>query len=302
MAPPGYVPPAPEPEQIPEPPLTTTAPQPLLPPEGSKPSIHTGPHEIPEAVSTPTVSLNPTSRIMPTVTRTIIIPQKKSNAGMKVASLLLLLAILGVLGMLLKQRLAEAKLEQRYPNLIVDAAKNEVAELPVSGDEYRRFLKDAADADTDEKRQSYFQALLKAKANDGANFDKATSDFIAKTAQILPEVREQMIRVVLTKRVTAEAVTELTEFARSTKDTKSAIAIFEVTRGVADDKQFEAYLSIARYHNDANFRKAAEESAIAVLKKSKNREALLGKVAQAVEEETDAKIKDSMKRIQSAVG
>ena len=47
MAPPGYVPPPdpvePEPEPVPEPPLTTTAPQPLLPPEGSKPSIHTGP-------------------------------------------------------------------------------------------------------------------------------------------------------------------------------------------------------------------------------------------------------------------
>ncbi|GAA5120132.1 hypothetical protein GCM10023212_13290 [Luteolibacter yonseiensis] len=299
MQPPGYVSPAPEPEPIPEPPPTTTAPQPLLPPEGSKPSIHTGPHEIPEVVSTPTVPLNPTGRIMPTVTRTVIIPQKKSNKGAKIAGTLLLLVIFGVLAMLLKQRLAENKLEQRYPNLIVEAGKSEVKELPVSGAEYSRFLKDAADAGTDDKRQAYFQALLKAKANDGTDIDAATSDFIIKTTQILPEVRELMIRSVLSKRVTPASVPGLTEFARSTKDTKSAIAIFEVTRSVTDDKQFEAYLSIARYHNDANFRKAAEESAISVIKKSNNRSALLSQAAEAEREETDSKIKESMKRIQA---
>lgn len=300
MAPPGYVPPATEPEPIPEPPLTTTAPQPLLPPEGSKPSIHAGSDEIPEATATHTVPLNQTGRIMPTVTRTVIIHQKKSNIGMKIAATVLLLAILGVLGMLLKQRMDEAKVEQRYPNLLVEAVKPEVKELTVSGDEYSRFLKDAADTDTESKRQAYFQAMLKAKVSDGTDINAATSNFIIKTAQILPEVREQMIRTILPPRVTPEAVNELTEFARSTKDTKSAIAIFEVTRPVTDEKQFDAYLSIARYHNDANFRKAAEESAIAVIKKSKNRGVLQEKAAQAEQEERDGKIKDSMKRIQAA--
>ncbi|MES2439370.1 MAG: protein kinase [Verrucomicrobiota bacterium] len=299
MAPPGYVPPAPEPEPIPEPPLTTTAPQPLLPPEGSKPSIHTGPHDIPEVVSTPTVALNPTGRLMPT--RTVIIPQKKkSGMGLKIVGAAVLGIVIVVLGLLLRKRIDESKVEQRYSILVRDAAKPEVAELPVSGAEFAQFLKDAADADTDAKRQAFFQAIHKAKPNDGSDFDTAASDFIAKTVQILPEVREQMIRQVLAKRVTAAMVPALTEFARSTNDAKSATAILEITRSLADDGQFDAYLSIARYHKNADFRKAAEESAIAVLKKSKGRGKLLGNVAGAVVEETDPKIRESMLRIQSA--
>lgn len=309
MAPPGYIPPeavlAPEPARIPEPPQTTTAPQPLLPPEGSKPSIHTSSHELPSATtaaySTPTVPLNPTARVMQT--RHIILPQKRSSGmGIKIA----LAAFLGVLAvavaLFLMDRVKKSKGSQRYDIMLIDAAKPETTEIQMSGLEFSRFLYDAANADTDQKQKAAFQVLNKAKSNDGSDFDAATADFLTKTVEILPEVREAMIREILTKRVNAAMVPGLVAFARETKHTPSSIAIFKAISAVASDDQFEAFLSVAQYSKSAEFRQAAEDCAVAVIRKSTNRAKLLALVNAAVENSNDPKIRESLRRIITAGG
>jgi serine/threonine protein kinase len=306
MAPPGYVPPEPEPEpvKIPDPPQTTTAPQPLLPPEGSKPSIHTGPHEIPAvttAYSAPTVPIYQTARVLQS--KHAPIPKKRSsNSGLK----MVFAAILGVLvvavGLFLMDRIKKSRGSKRHDIMLVDAAKPETKEIPMSGLEFSRFLNEAANADTDEKQKATFQVLTKAKPNDTTDFDAATADFITKTVEILPEVREAMIREILAKRVNAAMVPALTEFARETKHVPTSIAILNAISPVAGDNQFEAFLSVAQYSKNAEFRKAAEDCAVAVIKKSTNRPKLLGLVNAAIEGSNDPKIRESLRLIQAAGG
>ncbi len=275
-----------------EPPLTATAPQPLLPPEGSKPSIH---EALDVLAPTPSVAL-----LQPTPTRMIVTPVKKnSNLGKKIAIAALSVAISATIGVVLYDRITKSRTSARFGLMLVDAGKTEVTELPMSLAEFNRFLKDAADTDTDEKLKSVILALTKARPNDGSDFDKATSDFLVTTVEILPETRETMIRQVLAKRVNASTVAALIEFSRNTKDVKSAIAILEVIPNLVSDNQFDALLTITRFHSDLNFRKAAVESARAILRRSSIRTRLVEQVNAALKEPSNAQTRDLLLRLQS---
>ncbi len=304
MAPPGYVPPEPEPEPIiPEPPKTTTAPQPLLPPEGFKPSIHTSSHDLPAPTTTAysTQQMAAPTRAMPS--RPFTPPPKQgSGIGKKlaIAALLLLLVLGGA--MLVLKRVKESKGSQRYGLMLEEAAKSEVSEILMSGPEFALYLQDAANADTDEKQKNIMQALDKAKPNDGADFDATTAEFLTKTVEILPEDREALIREVLTERVNREMVPALMEFARTTRDIPSAVATFEAITPLAGDEQFEAFLSVLQFHPNAEFRKSAEDGAAAVIKRSSLRSKWLDVVNKALKDTNDAKIKESLGRVKTAGG
>ena len=275
------------------PPLTATAPQPLLPPEGSKPSIH----EVLD-VPTPSVEITP-----PLATQTIVAPApKNSKLGKKILLGLLSVSVTAAVGLLLVDRVKKSRISERYALLLVDAGKSEIKELPVSLAEFNRLLKDAADADTDDKLKSVLLALNKARPDDGSDFDKATSDFLITTTEILPETRETMIRQVLVKRMSASTVPGLVEFARSTKDVKSAVAIFELIPNLINDGQFDAFLTVTRFHSDLNLRKAAAECARAILKRSSIRTKLLEQVNAALKEPGNAQTRDLLLRIQSTGG
>ncbi len=274
-------------------PLTATAPQPLLPPEGSKPSIH---EFLNVPVVTPSVELT-----RPIPARTVIIPPKKNrNLRKQIILTVFSITITGIVGTLLYDRISKSRISERHGVMLEDAGKNEVTDLPMSLAEYNRFLQESANADTDEKLKSVLLALAKAKPNDGGNFDKATADFLIKTVEILPEIRETIIRQVLAKRVNDSTVSPLVEFARSTNDTKSAVAIFEVITKNAGDDQFDAFLTVTQFHSNLNFKKAAAECAVAAMKRSGNRAKLLESVNNAMKNPNNASVKDFLQRIQSA--
>ncbi len=290
--------------QAAEPQLSITAPpQPLLPPEGSKPSVHTGPQELTSAVATVhathTTPLHPTEHHAAATKQVPTRPIKpKSKIGPKTvimasSSVIVLL----ILGFFLFDRIKKSRSSQRYGNLISQAASSEVTEIPMSGEEFARLLKDAAETSSDTQKKNIFLALKKAKPDDGTDFGTATADFATKTVEILPEDRAAMISEVLAERVTPAMISQLMDFARATKDTLSAIAIFEAIRPVAGDDQFDAFLDVARFSPNAAFRKAAEESAVVVMKKSRNKKNLQSKVTAILKNTSDKKIQDSLRRI-----
>ena len=302
MAPPGYVPPAPEPAPvIPDPPRTASAPQPLLPPEGSKPSIHTDSHLVPDTLPTAamTAPLQATARAIPT--RPIRIQQpKKSGLGIKIGLAALLAVAAAVAAFLLVNRIKESKGSQRYGNLLAEAAEPGTTEIPMSSSEYARYLLDSANTSTREQRDNILKLLALAVPNDGADFDAATAGFAVNTVQILPEDREALIRQVLSKRAQPDMVPALMDFARSTKDIPSAIAVFEIIGPLSGTEQFEAFLSVAQFHPNEDFRKAAEAAAISVIKKSGNRSQLVAAVDKALESASDPKVRESLQRIRAA--
>ncbi len=304
MAPPGYVAPAPEPPpQVPEPPLTITAPQPLLPPEGSKPSVHTGPQAIPEVVTTPTASLYQDTHVPPSRHYTATAAKPGLGKGVKIALAVILGIIIAVAGLTQLKRVKQKDAgKQRYDQMLVEAAKDGTTEIPMSGPELELFLQAAADADTDEKRATLYKALALAKPNDGADFDATLTEFATKSVKILPEVREALIREVLGKRANPAMVPALVEFVRSTNDYRSAVAALVAIRGTVGDAQFEPFLAVVQFHPNADLRKAAEESAVEILKRSRKRGDFATLLATALAETTDIKIREALLRLQEAAG
>ena len=306
MAPPGYVAPViepkpvePEPAPAPEPPQVITAPQPLLPPEGSKPSIYTSSHEIPDVLPpTPTSSHHvlPARPYVPTH-----IP-KKSGKGLKIAIAAGSLVVIAVIGFFLSNRIKQSKASQRYQVMLVEAAADGTTEIAMTGAEFNRFLEAAANADTEEMQQNIFKALALAKASDGSDIDASLTEFATTSTQILPEVREAMILEVLAKRVNNSMAPALLEFARTSPDARSAVAAIQVLRTAAGDAQFESLLTVVQFSPNAELRKAAEDAATAILKKSGKRGDLAKLVAKALDATSDKKTREPLLRLQAAGG
>ncbi len=286
-----------------EPPSIPTAPQPLLPPEGSKPSVHTGPNPIPDAVPTatavPTSPVNKTGRAHASpVARGA--KSKKPVSRIKVIVAVAMVAIIAVLGFMLSQQIKKSQASQRYNNILAQAAKADTTEIPMTGPELQQLLEIANNSSLDEKSQNAIKALALAKSTDGADFDSILTDFFTKAVDILPEDRAAMIRTVLGKRMNAAMVKPLMDFARETPDNGSAIAAFEVILPTASDSDFETILGVAQFPKTPEMRKAAEEVAISILKKSNKRPELMELVNKAFSSATNSLEKASLQRIKAS--
>jgi hypothetical protein len=303
MAPPGYVAPVAEPEPVPipvpEPPEVITAPQPLLPPEGSKPSIYTAPTEIPDVLPpSPTTrgTFTPTTHYVPTV---------KTNAAAKYRKItfaVVALLILGVLGLLLASRIKASKASQRFGDMLIQAGQVGTTEIPMTGAELDHFLEVAGNADTEEKQKEAFAVLALAKPSDGSNFDSSIVGFATTGAQLLPESRAMMIRDVLAKRMTSTMVPAMLEFARSTKDNGSAVAALQAIRSSVGDDQFDPLFSTLQGHPNDEVRQAAEAGITEIIRKTNRRSELATQITAALKSITDTRIREPLIRLKSAAG
>jgi serine/threonine protein kinase len=288
----------PEPAPVPETPRVITAPQPLLPPEGSKPSIYTSSHEIPDVLPpTPTSAPHalPARPYVPSHT------PKSSGKGLKIAIAAASLVVIVGLGLILSSRIKQSKASQRYAVMLVAAAADGTTEIPMTGAEFNHFLEAVANADTEEKQKNIFKALALAKASDGSDIDASLTAFATTSTQILPEVREAMILEVLAKRANSSMAPALLEFARTSPDVRSAVAAMQVLRTAAGDAQFESLLTVVQFSPKAELRTAAEEAATAILKKSGKRGDLDKLIAKALEATSEKSTREPLLRLQ-AVG
>jgi len=307
MAPPGYVAPvavAPEPVR-PEPPLTSSIPQPLLPPEGSKPSIHTDSHEIPDAVPTAValVTTTATATVQPVAaTISYVLPGKqKKGYGPKIATAALLAVISIVLATLVFNRIRQSGSGNRPAQILVKAGDPETSAIPISGSELAQLLQAVANATSEDQRKLLYRALVLAKPNDSTNIDSDLAQFTA-TAVLLPETRLDLIQEVLAKRVSPAMVPPLTDFARSTNDFRAAAAALATIRTIAGDEQFDAMLSVTQFHSNPGVKKAAEETAAEILRKSRKRPDLLKLVKTALDDSSPGETREALLRIQASSG
>jgi hypothetical protein len=303
MTPLGYVAPVVEPPPAqPEPPESKpeaiTAPQPLLPPEGSKPSIYTSSIEIPN-------ELPPA----PTVGGTIHVPARhyapppgSAKKGGKIAVIIGSILLLGVLGFVLTNRIKASKASQRFTVLLAEAGNAGTTEILMTAPELTHFLNLAANSDTEEKQKQVFQLLAVAKPSDGSDFDGPIATFAATSTQLLPEVRAAMFQEVLEKRMNPDIAPILVEFARNTKDMTSAAASLRAVRASVGENQFEPIFSVVQFHPNADVRKAAEETILEIIRRSSKRGDLASQINKALGSTTDGKARESLQRLKSAAG
>jgi serine/threonine protein kinase/pyruvoyl-dependent arginine decarboxylase (PvlArgDC) len=282
---------------------TITAPQPLTPPEGFKPSVHTGPQELPPPEPQPTGSLlmaAPTARVIAPAQPLPPPAKRKLSNSSKTA----IAAILGILVVLLAWYLLNRSGKNRetklYNEMVQAAARD--AEVPVNSVTLEILLKGATNTGMVEQRQNVYKALFLAKATDATDVDTRIAEF-ATTQEMLPDVREVLIRDVLRKRKNPSVVPTLLAYAaRSTNDPRSAVAALQAVRYMAGDEQFGGFLEVIQTTKNDDVRKAAEETMVQILKKSSNKADFAEQLADAHEGAIDDSTRHSLLRLLGRCG
>ena len=278
----------PDPAEVPEPTKTKSAPQPLTPPEGSKPSVHTSSQALPEAPAPVPVAVTPL-KVQPTVAGTLPAAppappakRKLSNAAKVMIAIVMALLVI-LLGWILIERSAKNARTRLYNEMIAAAAKGDAVDVPVNAVKLDILLESAANTGVVEHRQTIYKALALAKATDGTDVDARIAAF-ATGREMLPEVREILIRDVLRMRKNPAVVPTLMEYARrATTDSRSAVATLQAVRFMAGDEQFDQFLETLTTSPQPEVRKAAEDTLSEIIKRSKNRDALATKIAATYE-------------------
>lgn len=283
--------------------ITKTAPQPLTPPEGSKPSVHTSSFDLPPAEPVPVVAETRPTRSYVHVPPPPAPPAGKrklsNSAKTTIAAVLGLIVVL--LGWMLIDRSGKNRLTKRYNAMIVEAAKGDAVELPVNSIDVKILLDAAANTGANEHRQTVYKALFLAKPTDGTDVDARIAEFATKT-EMLPEVREILIRDVLRKRKNPSVVPTLMAFARSTTDPRAAVAALQAVRFMAGDEQFDQFLDVVQGSTQDEVRKAAEGTLEEIIKKSPKRAELANQLASIYESSVDENTRHALLRLLGRCG
>jgi len=287
----------PEPAEIPEAAKSNTAPQPLMPPKGSKPSVHT-----------PTQALSaPQAETVAAATYAAVTMQPQSAGKRKfsnaakttVAAILGLLVVL--LGWMILDRSGKNKITQLYNQMITEAAKGDATEVPVNATKLQILLDAAANTGANEQRQTIYKALFLAKAIDNTDVDGKIAQF-ATTREMLPDVREVLIRDVLRMRKNPSVVPVLMKYARSTSDVRSAVAAIQAVRFMAGEEQFEPFLEVLQTTTHEEVRKATEDTMAEIIKKSPAKDRLASKIAPAYDASINDNVRHSILRLLGRCG
>jgi serine/threonine protein kinase/HEAT repeat protein len=258
-----------------------TAPQPLMPPEGSKPSVHDSKLEIvPEPEPTPLVTKTVQMRApVPSVPLKSAGPRKLSNtAKTTIAATLGLLVVL--LAWYLLDRSGKNRETKIYNEMMALAADRATTEIPVTAQKLKLLLNAATNTGVVEARETVYQALYLSKATDGTDVDASIAGF-ATTAEIPPDVRTVLIGKVLGMRKNPSVVPALLEYAsRSGVEPRFAAAALAALRYTARDEHFNTVLKLLESSGSAEARKAAEDTLAQILITSADRAGHVGTLAE----------------------
>lgn len=280
------------------------APQPLTPPEGSKPSVHTSSQTLPEPVLEPIAT--PTT--LAAATRGPAVTMQPQPAGKKklsnaakgtIAALLGLMVVL--LGWMILDQSGKNKITQLYNEMIREAAKGDATEVPVNALKLQILLDSAANTGANEQRQTIYKALFLAKATDGTDVDGKIAAF-ATGRDMLPDVREVLIRDVLRMRKNPSVVPTLMSYARTTSDVRAAVAAIQAVRFMAGEDQFDQFLEVLQSTTQEEVRKATEDTMAEIIKKSPAKDKLAAKLATAYDTSLNENVRHSILRLLGRCG
>jgi serine/threonine protein kinase len=215
-------------------------------------------------------SSHQTSSETKTSEQTLLAPKKGMSNSLKI----MLAAVLGIVLIITafvfvnkKRGNAEIAL---FNEMIVAASKEGATEVMVDKNKLEVLLQNAATTGEQKDRYVIYMALYLAKATDSTNVDARIAEF-ATTETMHPDIRVTLIRDVLGKRKNSSIVPTLLNYAKSTDDTKIAIAALEASRYMAKDSHFKSFLEVLQNTSNEAIRKAAEDNIGVIIKKSSSK-------------------------------
>lgn len=304
----NHEPAAPEPPAPRAPEPAKAIPQPLTPPAGSKPSVHTAPAPTvqvqPQVVSIPTTPTSPLASASPRATSQPEAPQpaarppkrKLTNAAKTTIAAILGIVVI-ILGWYLLDRSGKNRDTKRYNEIILQAAEPDATEVMINSRDLAILLRAVANVSANDDRVRIYTALFLAKANDGTDIDARIAEFATETKEMLPEVRKRLIRDVLRKRKNPDVVPALMSYAAKTDNAEAAVAALEGIRFMADEKQLDGLIKILSSTSNNQIRTAAEGTLAVVIRKSDSPADLTSRLAETFEDASDDSTRHALLRL-----
>jgi len=308
-----------------EPPRTQTAPLPLLPPEGSKPSVHASPPPPPPPVAAPAAPVAP--RLAPAPKSASVphapghvpahVPQhaplvapkrrqlsQQARIGIKIAVALVMALVALVVylktpspQMVALTRLLDAAASEDAKN-VPDGQK----ELSVTKDSLEMLLKATSTPGVTKTPARVYLALRYAKPAPGSELDVDAMMVAFILKQFTNDRCDKPLLEVLRKRRNQAVAPPLLEFCRITANTQAALAVIQVCRSLAAEEDFAKFIDIIDFTGNPTIRQATEDAAAAILKKSSHRLSLGIKVSNSHATATHAEVKYALIRLLGCVG
>ena len=286
-----------QPAQIAEPPVAsqestvaTVVPQPITPPAGAKPSIHTGDHVVkattgPSAIASQSIHHAGAAGISheyPTTTEAIQSGRSLSRlracrnrseshydrreAGQgqgphcrRLPSQWCWDFLIIAASFFAVDAMGSKKKEEELFKLMEQAADPTTTDIMMSGENVKGLLDTAASSDYDENKLAVYQTLLLSSANDGTDIDKEIADY-ATSKDLNDQVRVKMFQV-LGKRGSEVAVPYLLKFAQSSKEEKAVVAALNATGKSLQVRDLDVLFKMIASTKSADVRAAAERTA-----------------------------------------
>jgi HEAT repeat protein len=213
----------------------------------------------------------------------------------------ILLLLVFIVGWIVFDRHSRNDETQLYNEMLAAAARTDATEVSVDARKLDILLNASATTGENDQRNVIYQALILAKATDNTDVDSRIAHF-ATRPEMLSEVREVLIRDVLRKRKNPAVVPILMAFARSTDESRAAVAALQSVRFMAGDDQFGAFLSVITGTAKEEVRLAAEESLGEIIRKSANRSGFSTPLAKEYQNSLDPNIRHSLLRLLGRCG
>ena len=293
---------------------TKSEPQPLLPPEGSKPSVHTSLQPLPEAgpAVTQVVHLAPAQiiaaqtgpvRIVATnpIPEAFLHPKKR---GLGKNQKTLIGAVLGVVALAIVFFLVKSggtNDREMIAELLAEAEPVAADQVLVDRGKLKALL-DATTTGTDAQRPLVLKTLSLAKASDATDVDGTITEFTVGSAELTTETRESLLREVLRKRRNPASVPALLAFANLTKEPRLAAAALDAVRFTASEEHLAAFIEIITTTSREETRKAAEESLAELIRRSKLPSVIRNPLVAAYKTSSNADVRHSLLRLLGRCG
>jgi hypothetical protein len=246
--------------------ITQTAPQPLAPPEGFKPSVHTSQHDLPETLPTQPAPHHP-GRPLPAPPRKQGFKlSKNGKIGLAVVAVVLLAA----LGMFLMKVAKEKREAGTVATLLEEASKPGAKNVNVTSATLQLILKATAKTESDTELQKIGKALSIAKAADSTDVDERIAAFAVKGPEISDAAKEILISEVLRNRNNPSIKPVMLGFIASSSNPKLVVAALQSIRQTSGDNEFETFLNLIKTTNDNLIREAAVINIEEILLRSSN--------------------------------
>lgn len=262
---------------------TQTAPQPLAPPEGFKPSVHTSQHELPEVQPTQAAGHRPKHPAPAPPRKQGFKLSKNGKIGMAVVAVLLVV-ILGVFVMKLAKRNSEAR---TVAGLLEEASKPGVSYVDLNGGTLQLILKAAAKTESNTDLQKIGKTLAIAKSTDGTDLDERIAAFTVKGQDLSVRAKEILIGEVLRNRSNPIIKPAMLEFIASSDNPQLVVAALQSIRQTSGDSEFGTFLNIIKTTDNNLIREAAVINIEEILVKSSN----IGDLAKQLESAHASNIK-----------